>query len=83
VPAIHRSRAEIREIFLQHIPGVDPNLTDERGALAETARRYLRQIFLSARVAISGANFGVAETGSLLVSNPRATAGCASPCRRR
>jgi len=67
VPAIHRSRAEIREIFLEHIPGVDPTLTDEPGELAEAARRYLRSIFLSAKVAISGANFGVAETGSLVV----------------
>ena len=31
------------------------------------ARSYLRQTFLSARVAVSGANFGVAETGTLAV----------------
>jgi L-lactate dehydrogenase complex protein LldF len=67
VPAIHRSRAEVREIFLQHIPDVDPKLTDDPRELAEAARRYLRSIFLSAKVAISGANFGVAETGSLVV----------------
>jgi L-lactate dehydrogenase complex protein LldF len=67
VPAIHRSRAEIREIFLAHIPGVDPKLTDEPAVLAAAARSYLREIFLSAKVAISGANFAVAETGSLVV----------------
>jgi len=67
VPAIHRNRAEIREIFRREMPGVDPDLTDEPTALAEAARRYLRQKFLTADVAISGANFGVAETGTLTV----------------
>ena len=65
VPAIHRNRAEIREIFLREMPDVDPALTDEPRALAMAARRHLRAKFLSARVAISGANFGVAETGTL------------------
>ena len=47
--------------------GVDPDLTDEPRALAEAARRYLRHKFLAAEVAISGANFAVAETGTLAV----------------
>ena len=67
VPAIHRGRAEIREIFLREMVGVDPALTDEPTHLAEAARIYLRAKFLSARVAISGANFAVAETGTLAV----------------
>jgi L-lactate dehydrogenase complex protein LldF len=67
VPAIHRNRAEIREIFLREMAGVDPGLTDEPAALAEAARLYLRQRFLSARVGISGANFAIAETGTLCV----------------
>ncbi|MEW1585423.1 LutB/LldF family L-lactate oxidation iron-sulfur protein [Micromonospora vinacea] len=67
VPAIHRNRAEIREIFLREMPGVDPALTDEPAILAAAARRHLRRTFLSTRVAISGANFAVAETGSLAV----------------
>jgi L-lactate dehydrogenase complex protein LldF len=67
VPAIHRNRAEIREIFLREMAGVDPGLTDEPAALAEAARLYLRGRFLSARVAISGANFAIAETGTLCV----------------
>jgi L-lactate dehydrogenase complex protein LldF len=49
------------------MPGVDPDLTDSPAALAEAARRYLRQKFLTADVAISGANFAVAETGTLVV----------------
>lgn len=67
VPAIHRNRSEIRQIFLDHMPSVDPELTDEPRVLAMAARAYLRRTFLSARVAISGANFGIAETGTLAV----------------
>jgi len=67
VPAIHRNRSEIREIFLREMPGVDPALTDEPVILAGAARRYLRETFLSTRVAVSGANFAVAETGTLAV----------------
>ncbi|MFE9692493.1 lactate utilization protein B [Micromonospora sp. NPDC005806] len=67
VPAIHRNRAEIREIFRREMPGVDPALTDEPAALAAAARRHLRETFLSTRVAVSGANFAVAETGTLAV----------------
>jgi L-lactate dehydrogenase complex protein LldF len=65
VPAIHRNRSEIRDIFLAEMRGVDPDLTDRPAELAEAARRYLRRKFLSADVAISGANFAVAETGTL------------------
>ncbi|MGE5293009.1 MAG: LutB/LldF family L-lactate oxidation iron-sulfur protein [Micromonosporaceae bacterium] len=67
VPAIHRNRAEIREIFLREMGDVDPGLTDNPKALAEAARLHLRRKFLSARVAISGANFAVAQTGALCV----------------
>jgi L-lactate dehydrogenase complex protein LldF len=67
VPAIHKNRAEIREIFLRTMPGVDPSLTDDPRRLAMAAREHLRERFLRARVAISGANFAVAETGTLAV----------------
>jgi L-lactate dehydrogenase complex protein LldF len=67
VPAIHRNRAEIREIFAREVPGAPPDLTDAPAALAEVAREHLRRKFLSATVAISGANFAVADTGSVVV----------------
>jgi L-lactate dehydrogenase complex protein LldF len=71
VPAIHRNRAEIREIFLREMGKVGlpapAGLTDQPRALAEAARLHLRRKFLEARVAISGANFAVAETGTLAV----------------
>ena len=65
VPAIHRNRSEIRDIFRREMPGAPADLTDEPSALAEAARRYLRGRFLTAEVAVSGANFAVAETGTL------------------
>ncbi|MGZ8801232.1 MAG: LUD domain-containing protein, partial [Mycobacterium sp.] len=71
VPAIHRNRAEVREIFLSEMgkvgrPAPD-DLTDEPRRLAEAARLHLREKFLRARVAVSGANFAIADTGSLVV----------------
>jgi L-lactate dehydrogenase complex protein LldF len=67
VPAIHKNRAEIRELFLRTMPGAPRELTDEPRQLAAAARTHLRRKFLSAKVAISGANFIVAETGTLVV----------------
>ena len=66
VPAMHRNRAEIRDIFMREMPEVG-ELTDEPRVLAMAARENVRRKFLSARVAVSGANFGVAETGTLAV----------------
>ena len=65
VPAIHKNRAEIRDLFREHL-GAEL-LTDEPAALAEAARVYLREKFLTTRVAVSGANFAVAETGTVCV----------------
>jgi L-lactate dehydrogenase complex protein LldF len=67
VPAIHRNRAEIREIFLRAMPDAPQGLTDRPADLAAAARAHLRRRFLSARVAVSGANFAVAETGTLTI----------------
>jgi L-lactate dehydrogenase complex protein LldF len=71
VPAIHRNRAEIREIFRRRMaasgrPAPD-DLTDDPGELANAARLHLREKFLRAKVAVSGANFAVADTGTLVV----------------
>jgi iron-sulfur cluster protein len=65
VPAIHKNRAEIREVFARAFNL--PDLTDEPAALAEAARLHLRRKFLDARMGISGANFAVAETGTVCV----------------
>jgi L-lactate dehydrogenase complex protein LldF len=65
VPAIHKNRAEIRELFMREL-GVD-ELSDEPADLTNAARLYLREKFLNAKVGISGANFAVAETGTVCV----------------
>ena len=65
VPAIHKNRFEIRDLFRRELG--QPELTDEPSVLAAAARAYLREKFLDASVAISGANFAVAETGTVCV----------------
>ncbi|WP_435022307.1 LutB/LldF family L-lactate oxidation iron-sulfur protein [Tundrisphaera sp. TA3] len=65
VPAIHKNRSEIRDLFRARL-GID-ELSDEPRALANAARAHLRRKFLSAPMAVSGANFGVAETGTISV----------------
>jgi L-lactate dehydrogenase complex protein LldF len=65
VPAIHRNRSEIRDIFAGTIA---PRLVSDAPAdLAEASRRYLRERFLEAKVGVSGANFAVAETGTICI----------------
>jgi L-lactate dehydrogenase complex protein LldF len=65
VPAIHKNRAEIRELLIQELGA--RNLSDRPSDLTEAARLYLREKFLAAKVGISGANFAVAETGTVCV----------------
>jgi L-lactate dehydrogenase complex protein LldF len=65
VPAIHRNRAEVRALFAAHLEEAPAELTDDPRELAEVARRHLRRRFLEARVGITGANFAVAQTGTI------------------
>ncbi len=66
-PIIHRTAAEVRELF-SRVAGTE--LAEDAGELARFARGQLRAAFLAADVGISGANFAVAETGSIaLVTN--------------
>ncbi|MCC3775042.1 lactate utilization protein B [Streptomyces sp. UNOB3_S3] len=71
VPAIHRGRREIRDIFRDRMADwgrpAPEGLTDRPADLAEAARLHLREKFLRCKVGISGANFMVAETGTLVV----------------
>ena len=71
VPAIHRNRDEIRDIFTHEMGTVGrpapTDLTNEPAALAEAARLHLREKFLRAEMAVSGGNFAVAETGTIVV----------------
>jgi len=65
VPALHRNKSEIRDIFIEKM-GLS-HLGREPEDLATAARTYLRERFLRVPVGYSGANFAIAETGSVCV----------------
>jgi L-lactate dehydrogenase complex protein LldF len=65
VPALRRNRTEVRNIFRERMGLSD--LSDEPEDLAGAARQYLRERFLRVKIGISGANFLIAETGSVCV----------------
>jgi L-lactate dehydrogenase complex protein LldF len=66
-PALHLRRQDVGELFHEKL-GIP--YTEDIPTLTNTARRELRKVFLTADVGISGANFAVAETGSIcLVTN--------------
>jgi L-lactate dehydrogenase complex protein LldF len=65
VPAIHRNRAEIRDLFQARMGGGP--IADTAPALTAAARAFLRRLFLETPVAISGANFAIAEPGTVCV----------------
>ena len=65
LPAVHLKKADVGETFREHL-GTAAGLTDPQ-QLTEAARGHLRAKFLAAEVAISGVNFAVAETGTLVV----------------
>ena len=68
MPAIHKTRQQIAELFAREIPGVP--YTDDVDGLIRIGRRVLRSKFAEAGIGLSGVNFAVAETGTLcLVEN--------------
>src|SRR4030095_13006273 len=64
VPAIHKTKGQIAELFTQEL-GMPP--TDDVAKLTSTARETLRDRFAAADIGISGVNFGIAETGTILI----------------
>jgi L-lactate dehydrogenase complex protein LldF len=63
-PAMHMSAAEIGKLFADKL-GMP--YTEKPEDLIAEARRRLRQDYLDAGLGISGVNFGVADTGTLVV----------------
>src|ERR1041385_6141332 len=63
-PAIHKTKHQIAELFTQEL-GMPP--TDDIAKLTSTARTTLRDRFAAADIGISGVNFGIAETGTILI----------------
>ncbi len=64
VPAIHKTKSQIAELFAEKV-GIEK--TSDVDVLTQTARRFLRQKFAEAEIGISGVNFAVAETGTILI----------------
>ena len=64
VPAIHKTKGQIADLFVEKV-GIEP--TDDVDVLTRTARNILRDKFAEAEIGISGVNFGVAETGTILI----------------
>ena len=66
-PALHLRRQDVGELFHEKL-GIP--YTEDIPTLTNTARKVLREVFLTADVGISGANFAIAETGGIcLVTN--------------
>jgi L-lactate dehydrogenase complex protein LldF len=65
LPAIHIKKEEVGETFHQHIG--TPKGNADPIFLTRAARKELRQCFLNAEAGITGVNFGIAETGGIVV----------------
>ena len=65
VPAVHKLRGDVAEVFARNI-GTDPKNHDVP-YLAESQRQHTRPYYLRAQAGMTGANFAVAETGSFVV----------------
>ncbi|MDI6770573.1 MAG: LUD domain-containing protein [Anaerolineales bacterium] len=66
-PAVHLRRGDVGQLFHEKL-GIP--YTEDIPILTNTARKVLREVFLTADIGLSGVNFGVAETGTLcLVTN--------------
>ncbi|MCL4527890.1 MAG: LUD domain-containing protein [Chloroflexi bacterium] len=63
-PAVHLRRHQVGQLFHEKL-GIP--YTEDIPTLTNTARKVLREVFLTADVGISGVNFGVAETGTLCI----------------
>ena len=67
-PAVHLRRGQVGQLFHEKL-GIP--YTEDIPTLTDTARRVLREVFLTADIGVSGVNFGVAETGTLLPRHQR------------
>ena len=64
-PAVHKNRSQVRQIFRERMNL--PDLSDDPEELTAAARRYLREKFLRVKIGVCGANFLVAESGSVCI----------------
>ncbi len=78
-PAVHHTRESIARILSDY---TGTKLSDEPESLAKTGRRLLREKFLQADMGISGANFAVAETGTIVLISNEGNARLTTTCPR-
>lgn len=64
MPAMHKTHEQVAELFREKHK--DPTMSEEVADLVESARRELRPKFMDADIGISGANFLIADTGSVV-----------------
>ncbi|HOP95926.1 MAG TPA: LutB/LldF family L-lactate oxidation iron-sulfur protein [Verrucomicrobiota bacterium] len=74
-PAMHLRRGEIRDLFNREL---NSGSTEDPEELTMVARRVLRQKYIQADIGFTGANFAIAETGMISITenegNARLTA---------
>lgn len=77
-PAMHKSKEDIAKLFVEKL-NTAPNLTPEQ--LTLVAREKLREKYMQAEIGITGANFIIADTGSIAISENEGNArlSCAFP----
>src|SRR5688572_30955709 len=63
-PAIHKTKRQVAELFTSTL-GMPP--TDDVAQLTRTARATLRDRFAAADMGVSGVNFGIAQTGTIVI----------------
>jgi len=64
VPAIHKTKGQIAALFAEKL-GIEPS--DDAALLTAAARQALRRRFAEAELGVSGVNFAVAETGTIVI----------------
>src|SRR3954452_11965699 len=77
-PAMHKSKEDVAKLFAEKL-GTPPDLTPEQ--LTQVARVKLREKYMQAEVGITGANFIIADTGAVAVTENEGNArlSCAWP----
>jgi len=63
-PAVHKSQSEVAKLFSESLK---TDVPDDLRAIMDTVRGALRPVFLEAGMGVTGANVGVAETGTVII----------------
>jgi L-lactate dehydrogenase complex protein LldF len=64
-PAMHKSKEDVARLFAEKL-GTSPKLTPEQ--LTAVAREKLREKYVQAEIGVTGANFIIADTGSIAIT---------------